>query len=75
MGNIAKKLFRIAAIGGSMFLADGIIAVFCPQLKGVSKGLACLASVTICGALADQGATYATRVLEGSVDSVRKGTI
>lgn len=72
MGSIGRKIFRVAAIGGSMFLADGIVGLFCPTLKGISKGLACLASVTICGALADQGCTYAMKVLDGAADAMRK---
>ena len=71
MNNIYKKLFRGAVLVGAMFMADGAVTLLCPGVKGITKGVVCLASVTIFGAAADAGSKRAIDVLESASDKLK----
>lgn len=71
MNKMAKTIFRGSVLTGSMFLADGLVTVLCPNARGIGKVLACLASVTICGAAADIGSKHAIEVLDNAQQKLK----
>ena len=71
MNTFYKKIFRGGVLVGAMFLADGAVTLLCPGVKGLTKGVVCLASVTIFGAAADIGSKHALDVLENSSNKLK----